>query len=180
MRTLQRCLRSAAAIGAVLVVSPAFGATLISWSVLGGGAAGAAGASVEVRSTAGQSWAQRAAGPTILLTSGFWPGVAAPSGAPIRDFPSSFRLRGLSPNPFGGDLTIHFDVPARAERSAIRIFDVKGRLVRVLRDQVELPGSHVVPWDRKDGQGRRVPGGVYVVDLAAPGFRQARKVVALP
>ena len=66
MRTLQRCLRSAAAIGAVLVVSPAFGATLISWSVLGGGAAGAAGASVEVRSTAGQSWAQRAAGPTIL------------------------------------------------------------------------------------------------------------------
>ncbi|MBK8233579.1 MAG: hypothetical protein IT349_17800 [Candidatus Eisenbacteria bacterium] len=177
---LRRYLLGAAAVGAFVVASPGLAATQISWSVLSGGAVGAVGPNVVLQSTAGQGWAQSSAGPTILVASGFWGGVAASSGAPIREFPSSFRLRDLSPNPVRGELAIHFDVPARPGRSAIRIFDVNGRLVRVLRDQIEPPGAQVLRWDRMDGQGHRVPGGVYVVDLVAPGFRQARKVVALP
>ncbi len=180
MRARLWCVLGAAAVGGILIGEPISAATLISWSVLGGGAVGAAGSSVVLRSTAGQSCVQTTAGMSSLLTSGFWGSTATSSGAPIREFPSTFSLRELSPNPFGGELMIRFDVPARPERSAVRIFDIKGRLVRALRDQVEPPGSQLVRWDRRDGQGHRVPGGVYVVDFAAPGFRQARKVVALP
>ncbi len=50
----------------------------------------------------------------------------------------------------------------------MRVFDISGRLVRVLKDEVvEEPGSHHVAWDGRDRLGRVVFTGVYFCRLDA-------------
>jgi hypothetical protein len=64
----------------------------------------------------------------------------------------------------------------------LRIFDVRGRLVRTVvgpDSGVLDPGIHTFMWDGKDGGGRRVASGVYFFKLDAGGQTAARKVVLL-
>jgi hypothetical protein len=73
-------------------------------------------------------------------------------------------LHAAEPNPFGASTLIRFELnrPARVVAS---IFDVKGRLVRALADDIGAPGPHAVAWDGCDGEARAVPDGVYFYRL---------------
>ena len=44
---------------------------------------------------------------------------------------------------------------------SLAIFDIRGRLVRVLVDEKLDAGTYREPWDGRDQTGRFVPGGVY-------------------
>ncbi len=98
----------------------------------------------------------------------------------------------LFPNPFAGDLTIGIFVhePSRhmKDRSSaaqpgtgsIRVFDVKGRLVRtVLADEVLHPGEHTLGWDGKDETGKKVSPGVYYCRLQIGERSLTRRVILL-
>jgi flagellar hook assembly protein FlgD len=61
----------------------------------------------------------------------------------------------------------------------LRIFDVKGRIVRTLVDKSQGAGDHVSVWDGTDDQGRAVSSGVYSYLLEAPGFDGSEKIVIL-
>ncbi len=81
------------------------------------------------------------------------------------------------PNPFNPSTDIRF---ALAEGGAVqlRVFDVRGRLVRVLVDGDLQPGEHTAHWDGKDGNGVSIPSGVYICALqTAAGERFTRKMV---
>lgn len=54
-------------------------------------------------------------------------------------------------------------VPARVQ---VTIRGLRGSVVRAIEAQAE-PGQNTVVWDRLDSQGRRVPAGVYQVELTA-------------
>jgi flagellar hook assembly protein FlgD len=62
---------------------------------------------------------------------------------------------------------------------ALRIYDVGGRLVRTLVDDVREPGVDRARWDGRDDHGRRSAAGVYFARLEADGRKAARKVVLL-
>jgi hypothetical protein len=68
------------------------------------------------------------------------------------------------PNPFRSSTLIRFELD-RPARVAASIFDVRGRLVRLLWDAVRASGRQAVAWDGRDDDARTVPGGVYFYRL---------------
>jgi flagellar hook assembly protein FlgD len=73
-----------------------------------------------------------------------------------------------SPNPFNPLTTLRFDVPV-AGGVHFAVYDVAGRLVRVLVAE-ELPaGSHQAVWDGRDSAGRAMASGSYFARLEAGG-----------
>jgi flagellar hook assembly protein FlgD len=82
------------------------------------------------------------------------------------------------PNPFNPTTTIRFDL-AGSGRVTLRVFDVRGRVVRTLVDGLEPAGHRLVEWDGRNDGGRVVPSGTYFYRLTAPGFEQTRTMLML-
>jgi hypothetical protein len=92
-----------------------------------------------------------------------------------------FALMPNSPNPFSSSTLISFSIPSPLAVD-LRIFDVRGRLVRTVvgpDSGILDPGIHTYVWDGRDHRGRRVASGIYFSRLDAGGRRAARKVVML-
>ena len=75
--------------------------------------------------------------------------------------------------------------PSTRDRAAVRghvqvvVFDVQGKHVRSLRDQVMDAGEHSVAWDLRDDQGREAPRGVYFLKAWALGMVTRARLVVL-
>ena len=81
---------------------------------------------------------------------------------------AGLRLYPNQPNPFNPQTTIKYDVPVDG-RVTLRIYDVRGALVRSLVD-ADLPrGSHQATWDGRDASGRGMASGSYFARLEAGG-----------
>jgi len=101
------------------------------------------------------------------------------SGIGIRQESSLFQNY---PNPFNPATSISFDVPGtegEAVRVGLRIYDLRGRLIRTLVDTELVPGRHSVLWDGRDDSGVFVPSGVYLYRLVAGGSSSVRKMTVL-
>ena len=85
------------------------------------------------------------------------------------------RLAPAYPNPFNPSTTIVFDV-GRTRELGLSIHDLRGRRVADLARGVFTAGRHTVPWQGRDGAGRAVPSGVYLVRLHGPGFEATQTV----
>lgn len=86
-----------------------------------------------------------------------------------------FALEQNRPNPFNPSTQIDFSIPV-AGRVQLRIYDVRGRLVRTLVDRDYEAGSWTVQWDGRDARGSRVASGAYLYELRAEDRRQVRKM----
>jgi hypothetical protein len=97
-------------------------------------------------------------------------GVEAPG------VPQMAYLRQNRPNPFNPSTEFEFALPENGV-AELRVFDVRGRVVRTLVSG-ELPaGNHRAAWDGTDERGRPVASGVYVAALAGPGVSESRRIV---
>jgi len=67
-------------------------------------------------------------------------------------------------NPFKLETTIRYAVPA-AGAVSIRVYSVRGQLVKTLRQESGNPGTYEVRWNGKDDQGRQAPSGIYFVSV---------------
>ncbi len=90
----------------------------------------------------------------------------------------TFRLGNNYPNPFNPTTTIPFTLP-EAERVRLAVYDIKGRLIRVLADRRFSRGGHTVRWDGRDARGNEVASGVYFYRLSAGKYRTVRKMIKL-
>jgi hypothetical protein len=91
----------------------------------------------------------------------------------------AFALMPNVPNPFRDGTCLRFSIPSRSPVD-LRVYDVRGRLVRTLVDAgagVLKPGIHNVTWDGTDEQGRRVATGVYFSKLEGCGRTAKSKLV---
>ena len=135
--------------------------------------------------TAGQSVTGQATSPSTTLhaeDAGFWRWVRAPVVDVAPPEPSAvtqFALYPCVPNPFSGQTTIRYAIPSHAD-VRLQIYDVAGRLVRVLVSGARDPGSYVVPWDGRDGTGRREVSGIYFYRIEAGRFVATRRLVLIP
>jgi hypothetical protein len=100
-------------------------------------------------------------------------GVDSPSGA------GSLSMAPAAPNPFSSAT----DVEYRLERRgfvALRVYDLRGRLVRTLVNRELDGGSYRAIWDGRDDQGRSTVGGMYFLRLTASGEEKVARVVRIP
>jgi len=86
--------------------------------------------------------------------------------------PSAFSLS-VSPNPFNSTTQIEFTLPT-TQRVSLRLYDVLGREVAVLVDEIQTAGAHRLMFDAS-----RLPSGVYLCRLEAGEMMQTRKIVLL-
>jgi hypothetical protein len=86
------------------------------------------------------------------------------------------------PSPFDDLTTVRFGV-AVSGKVTLRVYDLCGRVVRTLVDNVLHAGPHVATWDGTTDRGTRAASGVYFIKMDAPGhgegFRATRKLVLL-
>jgi hypothetical protein len=92
--------------------------------------------------------------------------------------PAASFLAQNFPNPFNPTTRIVFGLAAPADVS-LRIFDVSGRLVRVLVESARPAGNYSELWDGRDSGGRAVASGIYFYRLEAGAFRETRKMALL-
>jgi hypothetical protein len=77
------------------------------------------------------------------------------------------------PNPFNPTTTIQFTIVNR-QSTIVKVFDLLGREVTTLVDEVKSPGTYTVEFD-----GSKLASGVYFYRLQAGDFVQAKKLVIL-
>ena len=94
--------------------------------------------------------------------------------------PGGFALAAPTPNPFTGETTVTFDLPAGGADVELAVYDLRGRRVAGLVDGARPAGRHAVTWSGIDGTGRRVSAGVYFVRLETASFQETRKITLLP
>jgi murein tripeptide amidase MpaA len=91
----------------------------------------------------------------------------------------AFSISQNYPNPFNPSTTLQYSIPRNAESVDVdvAIYDVRGRMVRRLVDEVKDGGVHMVHWDGRDGKNEPVPSGIYLYRIRAGEFRDTRKMV---
>lgn len=92
--------------------------------------------------------------------------------------PDEFKLHQNFPNPFNPTTTIFYDVN-KESNVKISVFDLLGREIVTLINQIEQAGSKSINWDGRDFTGNMVNAGVYIYQIEAEGFIQTKKMVVL-
>ena len=98
--------------------------------------------------------------------------LTGPPPAPDLKFLSAY------PNPFNPQTTIHFTV-GRPEQVRVAVFDINGKLVRTLADQVFETGAQELSWQGRDNSGRAVGSGTYIVVVSGQEQTFAHKLTLL-
>jgi hypothetical protein len=92
--------------------------------------------------------------------------------------PASYCLYQNFPNPFNPTTEIRFDLP-EAVRVELKVFNLLGQEVASLVDQVRPAGSYRIMWDSKSATGSPVASGMYVYQIKAGKFTDAKKMMLI-
>lgn len=85
--------------------------------------------------------------------------------------PSEFEVKQNYPNPFNPATNIEFSIP-KESRVKIKIYDVLGRQVATLLDEIKTAGSYKINFNAKN-----FASGVYFYNVEAGSFSQVRKMI---
>ena len=80
------------------------------------------------------------------------------------------------PNPASRQTTITYHIGFESE-VAITVYDVQGRLIRMLHRGRQTAGMHSVLWNGRDTRGLAVPSGVYLCRLSAGEETKVQKLI---
>lgn len=86
---------------------------------------------------------------------------------PISAAPGALALSAPSPNPTLGPVRVAFALPRGASLARASLYDVEGRLLRVLFERPLSPGEHEIRWDGRIESGHEASPGVYILRLDA-------------
>ena len=96
--------------------------------------------------------------------------------------PQALRLAQNYPNPFNPTTTIHYTVPVSPHGIPfveLKIYNLRGQVVRTLVRAFQGAGAYAVTWDGRDDRGQPVTSGVYLYRLKAGNEVQVRRMVLL-
>lgn len=110
-------------------------------------------------------------GANFQYLSYYNPDAVVSSGDPGVNIPESYALYANYPNPFNPSTNIKYQIPASG-LVKITIYDVSGREVEVLVNEVKQAGIYEVSFD-----GTRLASGVYYYNMETEGFTETMKMV---
>jgi hypothetical protein len=79
------------------------------------------------------------------------------------------------PNPFQSTTEFKLNLPSR-ETALLKIFNLKGQLVRTIAVDAKSAGTTQVLFDGRDGRGNRLPSGVYIVRMDHAGQTLVKRI----
>ena len=90
--------------------------------------------------------------------------------------PEVFALFQNYPNPFNPATTLHFDIPELdiIEKTYLSVFDVRGREVDLLINEIKSPGSYKLKWN-----GENFSSGVNFVNMRIGKYVKTQKIILL-
>jgi hypothetical protein len=109
----------------------------------------------------------------------------------LQPIPAEFQLQQNYPNPFsqiprlsGGNpsTTIRFGIPAHLTSGTavqLRIYNMKGELVRTLVDETMYPGQYAIEWNGRNKLDETAAAGIYIYQLITNEFKTAKRMVFL-
>lgn len=89
----------------------------------------------------------------------------------------AFGFKNVYPNPFKDSLSISFK--SNANKQSIRIYNLKGQLVKEIKSSSKANKTANVNWNGQDARGDNVSSGVYYMVLESEDKRDIRKVLYL-
>lgn len=89
---------------------------------------------------------------------------------PRSSIPGEYFLGNGYPNPFNSTINITYGLPEQTVVT-ISLFDLAGRLVKVLINEEKIEGYHTAVWDAEN-----IPSGLYLIQMRSEKFDQVRKV----
>jgi hypothetical protein len=91
---------------------------------------------------------------------------------------SAVRLEQNYPNPFRRVTTVGYQLPT-SSHVTLEIYDVTGKLVRILINGTKQAGHHTITWDGRNDAGEMSPSRVYFQRLTAGPHTSQRKMLML-
>ncbi|MDZ7723516.1 MAG: endo-1,4-beta-xylanase [candidate division KSB1 bacterium] len=93
--------------------------------------------------------------------------------AETEELPSEYKVYNNYPNPFNPSTQIMYDLPERS-RVTLEVFDIKGRRIQTLVNEIKNAGSHRVTFNAD-----RMPSGVYFYRLSADDFTRVKRMMLI-
>jgi hypothetical protein len=87
--------------------------------------------------------------------------------------PDKYELKQNYPNPFNPVTKITYSLP-RSGFVTLKVYDITGREIRTLINQLESPGTNIIEFD-----GKNLSSGVYFYVLKVNEFREVKKMVLI-
>ncbi len=132
--------------------------------------------------TLGQTATGLLAGENLLAWIGFWQPIEEIVGIEERKEEETEKRLVITrflpgyPNPFRGWVGLRYSL-GEERVVLLRIYDLKGNLVRTLFRGNQKPGLYDVIWDGRDGSGRQLPSGLYFCWFRAGEYHQRVKLL---
>jgi len=116
---------------------------------------------------------------TLQFTTGSYWGCSI--HIPVCDkpaVPDMYMLSQNRPNPFNASTIIEFGLPVEGN-VRLEIYDVLGRRVRRLIDDLMPAGYHIVTWNGRDDRGVTLASGMYFYRLTAEAYTETKKMILM-
>ena len=93
---------------------------------------------------------------------------------------NQFRLNQNFPNPVTCSTTISFSLPANVQKAELKIYNIKGQLVKTFIPEISPAGTAIdFVWDGKDNNDKNVSNGVYFYRLETNEKQVTKKLVLM-
>jgi hypothetical protein len=99
-------------------------------------------------------------------------------GSGMTDVPKSYFLNQNYPNPFNPQTEISYGLPT-ASHVSIKIYDISGKLIKILYNGTQDAGFYTKTWDATNENGEILSSGLYFYVLETDNFVRTRKMVLL-
>lgn len=94
--------------------------------------------------------------------------------------PHYFLLEQNYPNPFNLNISIRYHICEKSSLPiSLKVYNLKGELVRTLKDVPSSQGEHTITWDGRNNFGQEVASEVYFYKLKVGEFSQVKKMVLI-
>jgi hypothetical protein len=109
--------------------------------------------------------------------SPFRGGGDSPVGVPVRSSEAGYGVK-IYPNPFNPGTSIELELREESD-IAVRLFDISGKLVRILLNERVGGGKFTVFWDGRDSRNYDCSAGVYFVQIIGIQGSETKKILLL-
>ena len=92
--------------------------------------------------------------------------------------PEDYMLSTNYPNPFNPTTIIHYAIP-EAQKVKITIYDITGKEVKTLVNEVKPPGYYSINWDGKNSDFRQAASGMYIYCMRTNAFIKSKKMLLI-